>query len=138
MDSMSPDARRRTMQAVRSKNTTPEMRVRRRAHALGLRFRLHRKDLPGTPDLAFPGRRTVVFVHGCFWHGHEGCRRGSLPSSNVEFWNAKLTKNRKRDAAALEELAALRWRAIVVWECETRSCDLIDARLAPLLASHQR
>ena len=95
------------------------MRVRRRAHALGLRFRLRRKDLPGTPDLAFFGQGMVVLAHGCFWHGHEGCRRGVVPASNVEFWHAKLTRNRKRNAAALEGLATLQWRVNVIWECET-------------------
>src|SRR4051812_5135938 len=97
MDRISKTQRSANMRAVRGKNTAPELAIRKAAHRLGLRFRLHRKDLPGTPDLVFPKWRTVIFVNGCFWHGHVGCRRASIPSSNTEFWRAKLSKNVERD-----------------------------------------
>jgi DNA mismatch endonuclease (patch repair protein) len=110
----------RTMSKVRSRNTRPELRVRQLAHRSGLRFRLHRRDLPGTPDLVFPRHRTVVFVHGCFWHRHPGCRRASTPASNVEFWQTKFARNQQRDEAASIALTGLGWRVLVIWECETR------------------
>jgi DNA mismatch endonuclease (patch repair protein) len=107
--------------------------VRQIAYALGYRFRLHFRKLPGTPDLAFPGRRKAVFVHGCFWHRHKGCRRASIPKSNRAFWRAKLARNASRDA---EELAAIRkqgWRALVVWECEVKNEPRLAARLRRFL-----
>ncbi|UQR68190.1 very short patch repair endonuclease [Bradyrhizobium sp. C-145] len=105
------------MAQVRSKNTTPEMAVRKAAHALGLRFRLHRKDLPGTPDLVFSSRRIALFVHGCFWHRHD-CRRASMPASNVEYWTAKFDRNIRRDARAAVDLREVGWRCVRIWECE--------------------
>lgn len=122
------------MRAVRSRNTKPEMRVRLIAHRLGYRFRLHRRDLPGKPDLAFPGLRKVIFVHGCFWHQHQGCRRGSAPTSNVEFWRSKLARNRARD---FEQLAAVRkrgWRALVIWECQIKNETRLAERLNRFLS----
>jgi DNA mismatch endonuclease (patch repair protein) len=107
------------MAKIGGKDTAPEMIVRRIVHALGFRFRLHRKDLPGTPDLVFPRHKKIVLVHGCYWHGHE-CKIGRLPKSNVAFWTAKIVKNRARDERNLAELAQLGWRALVVWQCETR------------------
>ena len=109
------------MRLVRGKDTRPEMVVRRLAHALGYRFRLHRRDLPGVPDLAFPGRRKVVFVHGCFWHRHDdpGCWRSRLPKSRPEFWVPKLNANAARDAAVEAALRAAGWEVLVIWECET-------------------
>lgn len=120
VDSLTPEARSKNMARIRSRDTGPEMLVRRAAHALGLRFRLHRNDLPGTPDLVLPGRRAAVLVHGCFWHRHEGCRMAYTPKSRVDFWQAKFTGNVERDARKLAELAAAGWRAVVIWECETR------------------
>lgn len=108
------------MARVRNRNTRPEMLVRRLAHQFGYRFRLHKSDLPGKPDLAFPSRRKVIFVHGCFWHRHRDCRRASVPASNEEFWRRKLQKNADRDAAQLAALEALGWDALVVWECQTK------------------
>lgn len=130
MDNLTPDDRRRAMQAVKSRNTRPEMIVRKRAHTLGLRFRLHRKDLPGTPDLAFPKYRVAMFVHGCFWHGHTGCRRSAAPSSNADFWADKLSRNKARDQAAVNLLTALGWQPLIIWECEVKSGELLDAKLA--------
>lgn len=109
------------MSRVRSKDTTPEMVVRRLAHSLGYRFRLHRKDLAGTPDLVFPSRGKVVFVHGCFWHGHDdpNCKRARTPKSRVEFWENKVKRNRARDASSIAALEDAGWQVLVVWECET-------------------
>lgn len=100
------------------------MRVRQTAHALGLRFRLHRKDLPGSPDLVFPGRRTALFVHGCFWHRHVGCRLAYTPKSNESFWSAKFARNVERDQEAMDRLRDAGWKPLIVWECETRQPDL--------------
>lgn len=125
------------MARVKGKDTKPELRVRRLLHALGYRFRLHRRDLPGTPDLVFPGRRAVIFVHGCFWHRHPdpGCWRARLPKSRPEFWIPKLEANAARDAVNLAALAALGWRVLTIWECETtpRGAQELAARARAFL-----
>lgn len=108
------------MAAIRSRDTKPEMIVRRGLHARGLRFRLHRAGLPGRPDLVFPSRRVAVFVHGCFWHAHDGCRYYRLPATDQARWQAKLEGNRARDARDRAALALMGWRVFVVWECELR------------------
>lgn len=100
---------------------------------MGFRFRLHRRDLPGTPDIVFPRHRLAIFVHGCFWHGHAGCPRAKLPGSNVEFWTLKIDRNRARDQTVLEALKAAGWRSEVIWECETRSGAGLDTRLRSIL-----
>jgi DNA mismatch endonuclease, patch repair protein len=120
------------MRAVRGKDTAPEMTVRRAAHGMGYRFRLHSRNLPGTPDLAFASRRKVIFVHGCFWHGHD-CRKGALPKSNAAFWTEKRAQNIARDAEALGSLAEAGWKALVIWECETRNRDELLSRLRTFL-----
>lgn len=117
------------MSRVRSKDTSPEMRVRRFAHAMGLRFRLHRRDLPGKPDLVFPRYRTVVFVHGCFWHRHEGCRKSTSPKSRVEYWETKFRANVERDTRNTTELALMGWRVLTIWECETKNSELLELKL---------
>lgn len=117
------------MSRVRGKDTAPEMMVRRIAHALGLRFRLHRRDLPGTPDLVFPKWRTAVFVHGCFWHRHPGCSRASIPQTRIEYWRSKLARNVERDRAASAALEKAGWKVAVVWECETKNPDTVRQRL---------
>ena len=128
-----PDSVRRRMASIRKVDTKPEMIVRRLAHALGFRFRLHRRDLPGTPDLAFPGRRRAIFVHGCFWHQH-GCGRGrGLPSVRTEYWGPKLRRNVERDAAAQTALGRLGWQVLVVWECECRDRADLGERLRHFL-----
>lgn len=128
------DAERRSaiMARIRSKNTEPELRVRRAAHACGLRFRLHRRDLPGTPDVVFAKWRVALFVHGCFWHRHEGCRRASTPKSRQAFWQLKFDRNVARDRDKAEALGLLGWRVETVWECETRDDDRLRRRLASL------
>ncbi len=123
MDVVTPERRSAMMSKIRGRNTRPELRVRKTAHRLGLRFRLHRRDLPGTPDLVFPARRKAVFVHGCFWHSHAGCRYAYKPKSNVAFWKDKLQKNLDRDVRTARELKALGWDVIVIWECETKDDD---------------
>lgn len=117
------------MSRVRGKGTLPEMTVRRLAHALGMRFRLHRADLPGRPDLVFPRYRAVVFVHGCFWHRHEGCRKSMSPKTRVEYWEAKFRSNVERDARSATELARMGWRVLTIWECETKDSELLRRKL---------
>ncbi|WP_430430488.1 very short patch repair endonuclease [Oceanicaulis sp.] len=132
-DVFTPDERSRVMRAVKDKNTKPEMIVRRMAHALGYRYRLHRKDLPGSPDLVFAGRKAVIFVHGCFWHGHD-CKRGSRqPKTNAEYWRAKIARNMSRDAANLQALENQGWRALVLWECELKDRAAMAERLRGFL-----
>ena len=106
------------MSRVKSKDSGPEMLVRRAFHGEGLRFRLHRRDLPGTPDLVLPKYKVVVFVHGCFWHGHPGCRRASIPATNSAFWKTKLEGNARRDLANRARLEALGWTVVTIWSCE--------------------
>lgn len=117
------------MRAVRRANTTPEILVRKAAHSLGLRFRLHRRDLPGTPDLVFPKLRTVVFVHGCFWHRHAKCARATTPKTRAAFWLDKFDANVARDKRTTAKLRALGWRVIVIWECETGDTARLQRKL---------
>ncbi len=124
-DTVSPAIRSRMMSAVRSKNTKPEIYIRKVLHALGYRFRLHRKDLPGKPDIVFPSRRSVIFVNGCFWHGHT-CHAGALPATRREFWEEKIGKNRERDAMNTTALKVDGWRVLTVWECELKNPDTIQ------------
>ena len=112
------------MGRVRSKDTKPEMRVRRLVFSLGYRYRLHRRELPGTPDLAFPGRRRVIFVHGCFWHRHAGCPNTRWPKSKLDFWKPKLEANRRRDIKHKKQLTRQGWDYLVIWECEVMDDDL--------------
>jgi DNA mismatch endonuclease, patch repair protein len=118
------------MRAARSQNTAPEILARRAAHRMGLRFRIHRQDLPGRPDMVLSKHRTVVFVHGCFWHGHADCDRAKLPKSNSKFWKNKIKRNRLRDRRVNAALEDLGWRVVVLWRCEIRSLDAARARLA--------
>lgn len=135
MDILTPAARSARMARVRSKDTRIELVVRRLAHRLGYRYRLHDRRLPGTPDLVFAGRRAVIFVHGCFWHSHEDprCRKSTTPASNKEFWAAKLARNKQRDLAAIEELTEAGWRCLVIWECELKNAAAISRLSQTLL-----
>lgn len=121
------------MARIRGKDTKPELVVRRLLHAMGYRFRLHRRDLPGTPDIVLPGRGAVIFLHGCFWHGHEGCRFATKPATRGDFWAAKIEANRRRDRLAVRGLRRLGWRVMVVWECATRRPAGLEARLRRFL-----
>ncbi len=118
-DKISKQARSRNMAAIRGKDTKPEIAVRRITHAMGYRYRLHRKDLPGSPDLVFSSRQKVIFVHGCFWHRHARCKEGRWePKSRVEFWQEKFAKNKKRDQRNRRDLRKLGWEYLVLWECQ--------------------
>jgi DNA mismatch endonuclease (patch repair protein) len=116
--------RSQIMSQIGSKNTRPELIVRSYLHSRGLRFRLHVRSLPGCPDLVFVRRRIALFVHGCFWHGHKGCKRGALPKTRAAFWRAKIDKNAKRDLAALAALRKLGWRTLQVWSCQLQPAKL--------------
>jgi DNA mismatch endonuclease (patch repair protein) len=113
------------MAGIQGKNTKPEMIVRRCLSAAGVRYRLHRRDLPGAPDIVLPSQKIAIFVHGCFWHVHPGCRFAASPATRAEFWKAKLQGNVDRDEGAIAKLAMLGWRVLVVWECATRSANAV-------------
>ena len=134
MDRLTAAARSANMKAVRRKNTVPEMAVRRLLHAAGYRYRLHVKRLPGSPDIVFPSRKKVIFVHGCFWHGHD-CRAGRPPQSRQDYWLPKIARNRERDAAASNALSQSGWDSITVWQCEAADRDLLTKRLTDFLGS---
>ena len=121
------------MSRIRSRDTGPEMVVRRVAHALGFRFRLHRRDLPGTPDLLFPKHRAVIQVHGCFWHRHPGCKYATTPKTRVSYWEDKLQGNVVRDRRNEAALHELGWRVMVIWECETRDPEAVAGRIEGFL-----
>ncbi len=125
--------RSRIMRAVKSRNTSPELAVRRIAHSLAPGYRLHRRDIPGKPDIAYVGRKIAIFVHGCFWHGH-ACRRGArIPKTNRNYWVAKISRNRARDIENRKELRKLSWRTTTIWECELRKKDAVTVRIRRFL-----
>ena len=128
------EQRRRIMQSVKTENTAPEMVVRRLLHRLGYRYRLHRKNLPGKPDIVFGRLRKAIFVHGCFWHGHE-CSKGRLPKSRLEYWRPKLAANQERDRRTEEHLHAMGWSVLVIWQCETTDLDTLTIRLQDFVES---
>ena len=121
------------MAAVRGKDTKPELAVRRLVHRLGYRYRLHRSELPGKPDLAFIGRRKAIFVHGCFWHGHDCGRGARVPKTNTDYWLGKIARNVARDERVRGELVALGWRSMIVWECELRDLTSVQKRIVGFL-----
>lgn len=129
MDKLSPERRGWLMSRVKSKNTTPEMAVRHLVFGMGYRYRLHDKRLPGRPDLVFSGPRKIVFVNGCFWHGHEGCRYARLPKTRVDFWRAKIEKNQTRDRENIALLEASGWRVLTVWQCELKNVERLASEL---------
>lgn len=124
-DVVSPAKRSQMMSGIKGKNSQPELLVRRLLFAAGYRFRLHRRDLPGTPDIVMPAHKVAVFVHGCFWHLHHGCRYAKIPATRPDFWQAKLEANVDRDRRAIEKLQASGWRVLVVWECATRNVESV-------------
>ena len=134
-DKLTPERRSVNMQAIKSKDTTPEIAVRRLVHSMGYRYRLHRKGLPGKPDLVFAGRRKVIFVHGCFWHQHEleHCLDGRRPKSNTGYWDAKLERNVERDDQNRQALEEAGWEVLVIWECETKDLSGLEQRLHAFL-----
>jgi DNA mismatch endonuclease (patch repair protein) len=121
------------MRRIRSKNTGPELVLRSLIYGLGYRFRLHRKDLPGRPDLVFPGRRKVIFVHGCFWHQHAGCREGRIPGTRLDYWTPKLRGNQTRDAANQALLEEQGWKVLVIWECDLKDPKSLSAKVKRFL-----
>ena len=129
-----PEARSRIMRAVKSRDTAPEMVVRRLAHRLGYRFRVCRKDLPGCPDIVFPRLRKVVFVHGCFWHGHDCARGARVPKGNRTYWLKKVAGNRARDQKNIDQLTADGWNSLIVWECDTRDEANLNGQVKRFLA----
>lgn len=128
LDRLSPERRSWLMSRIHGANTKPELAVRSLLHRMGYRFRLHQKDLPGTPDIVMQGRGTVVFVHGCFWHGH-ACKRTKMPKSRVDYWAEKIEANRRRDARKRRKLKSLGWNVVVVWECELKRPDRLAGKL---------
>lgn len=135
VDHVAPEKRSAIMGSIGGKNTTPELTVRKAAYRLGLRFRLHGRKLPGRPDLVLPKWRTVVFVNGCFWHRHPGCRRTTIPKSNVEFWVEKFRANQARDERNYAMLAELGWRVVVLWQCQVGSLDSATEAIRPFFIS---
>lgn len=134
-DKLTPERRSRNMARIRAKDSSPEMRVRRLAHRLGYRYRLHRKDLPGKPDLVFASRKAAVFVHGCFWHQHPepSCKDARRPKSRQDYWDPKLDGNIQRDARHIQALEAAGWRVMTIWECETLADAELEERLEAFL-----
>lgn len=135
-DMFSREKRTWIMSRIRSSDTQPERFIRRMLHGLGYRFRLQRNDLPGRPDIVLPKYRTVIFVHGCFWHGHD-CSEGRRPLTNTQYWNAKIDRNVKRDALRVREYRRIGWKRIVVWTCELEHPDRIERRLGKLLPAER-
>jgi DNA mismatch endonuclease (patch repair protein) len=133
VDSLTAERRSENMRRIHSKNTSPEMLVRRLVFSMGYRYRLHSKDLPGKPDLVFRNRKKAIFVHGCFWHQHPGCREGRIPGSRREYWDPKLKRNVERDRLHLENLTDLGWDVLVVWECETSQLHSLKRQLSRFL-----
>jgi len=132
-DRLTPEQRSKLMSRVRSQDTTPEMIVRRLVHKMGFRCRLHRKDLPGKPDLTFPRYRIIIFVHGCFWHGHDCAKGLNQPKSNKKFWKSKLIYNMNRDINNQKKLKKMGWNVLVVWECQTKDQESLKSRISEFL-----
>ncbi|KAA0079627.1 DNA mismatch endonuclease Vsr [Paraburkholderia sp. T12-10] len=137
MDTLSPESRSALMAKVRGKNTRPELAVRARLHREGFRYRLHSQKLTGRPDIVLTRWETVIFVHGCFWHRHVGCKLTTSPKSHSDFWQAKFRATVERDARVKERLEANGWRVLTIWECETRNQGLLSRALSPLFALRQ-
>ncbi|HDZ76892.1 MAG TPA: DNA mismatch endonuclease Vsr [Candidatus Omnitrophica bacterium] len=133
-DTLTPDKRSWNMSRIRSTNTKPEMIVRKLLHSLGCRFRLHKKDLPGKPDIVLKKYKIVIFVHGCFWHQHKRCKRSNIPKSNMSYWKPKLNRNTKRDNQHKADLKRADWRTIVIWECETKTIEKLEKKLIKSLS----
>ncbi|MGY2138725.1 very short patch repair endonuclease [Pseudomonas reactans] len=132
-DIVTHEQRSQNMSRIKGKNTKPEMIVRSACHDLGFRYRLHRKDLPGTPDLVFPKHRLCLFVHGCFWHSHPGCKYAYTPKSRLDFWLPKLAKNVERDMKTKRALEVSGWRVSIIWECRTKNRDTLRAEIRKLI-----
>lgn len=137
MDVFTPDKRSLIMSKIKGKDTKPEKIVRSILHRMGYRFRLHRKDLPGNPDIVLSKHKKVIFVHGCFWHGHKDCPRAKRPSTNKKFWNEKLTKNIDRDKKNQEKLQQAGWTPLVIWQCQIKEDQGIKEKLSEFFSSEE-
>jgi DNA mismatch endonuclease (patch repair protein) len=133
MDTLTVAQRSARMARIKSKDTKPELVVRKLVHGLGYRYRLHRRDLPGSPDLVFPGRQRVIFVHGCFWHAHAGCKVANVPKTKTAFWAEKFSRNKLRDGKNCRALRSAGWQVLVIWECEIKSTALLEKRVRKFL-----
>ncbi|MFC1677999.1 very short patch repair endonuclease, partial [Planctomycetota bacterium] len=133
VDHLSKEKRSWNMSRIRSKDTKPEIIVRSMLHKMGYRFRLHRKDLPGKPDITLPKYKTVIFVHGCFWHGHKGCKRSNVPKTNQDYWILKIQKNIQRDKYQRKQLKRLGWHVLILWECQIEKTRIIEKKIKNLL-----
>lgn len=138
MDIFTREKRSQIMSRIGGKNTKPELIVRSLLHNMGYRFRLHRKDLPGKPDITLPKYKKVIFIHGCFWHSHQDCSRSTRPSTNEKFWQEKLDKNIERDKLNIKNIEMLGWSSLVVWTCEVRDVDRLKIKLISFLESRQQ
>lgn len=135
-DVYNSEKRSEIMARVRATGSKPELIVRQVAHGLGYRFRLHRTDLPGKPDIVFPRHRRVILVHGCFWHGHKGCAKARRPVTNREFWDRKLSRNVERDSENAVVLRRIGWKVLVIWECETKDRECLAAKVSRFMEEH--
>ena len=133
-----PDSVSLRMKRVKQRDTAPELIVRKILFSLGYRYRVHRRDLPGSPDIVFPGRRKIIFVNGCFWHGHENCLRASLPKTHFQYWKDRISQNQKRDARSIAALERLGWIVDTIWECQTKDMTSLEERLTRFLDSGAR
>ena len=136
-DTLSPNERSKRMSLIRGKDSSPELKLRRLVHGMGFRYRLHVKDLPGKPDLVFPSRRAVIFMHGCFWHRHPGCKLARMPKSKLDFWRPKLEGNRERDLRNQEMLKKLGWHVLVIWECEMENIEKVSNKVREFLQGRE-
>ena len=131
-DHLSKEKRSWNMSRIKSKNTSPEILVRKYLHKNGFRFRICRKDLPGKPDIVLPKYNTIIFVHGCFWHRHEGCKRATTPKSNTDYWLSKFKRNVERDLDNYNKLNKNGWKVLIIWECEVKNCDKLENLIAKI------
>ena len=138
LDHVTSSKRSHMMSKVPSRNSNPEIRVRKNLHRLGYRFRLHRRNLPGTPDIVLPKHNLAIFVNGCFWHGHVGCKKGGLPKTRVDYWEAKIRQNQQRDNRVADALDALEWNVAVIWQCQMRSEQALETRLFEIFSAPKR
>ena len=136
-DTLTPNERSKRMSLIRGKDSSPELKLRRLVHGMGFRYRLHVKDLPGKPDLVFPSRRAVIFMHGCFWHRHPGCKLARMPKSKSDFWRSKLEGNRERDLRNQEMLKKLGWHVLVIWECEMENIEKVSNKVREFLQGRE-
>jgi len=123
------------MSRIKGIDTAPELLIRSLVHRMGYRFRLHRRELPGSPDLVFAGSHKIIFVHGCFWHGHGRCKRSALPASNTEFWKTKISKNKERDEQSIRKLRKMGWQVLVIWQCQTKNIEKLTAKIIDFMNS---